>query len=80
MHNKTVIGSGINKTTDLKRYVFLDSPLIRILPPAYSDGSYSPAGKDRPNPFRISDAIFKGSTGFSSTNHKTALLVFFGKS
>ncbi|XP_014663461.1 PREDICTED: dual oxidase 2-like [Priapulus caudatus] len=56
-----------------------DSALIRILPPAYSDGSYHPSGQDRPNPFKISEAVFRGETGFQSSNSKTALLVFFGQ-
>ncbi|XP_023217441.1 dual oxidase 2-like [Centruroides sculpturatus] len=58
----------------------VDSPLIRILPPAYADGSYKPVEtKDRPNPITLSDTLMKGASGNHSKTGKTAFLVFFGQ-
>ena len=34
-----------------------NTPLLRLAPPAYSDGRSTPAGEDRPNPRTISNAI-----------------------
>jgi len=56
-----------------------DTPLLRLLPHAYSDGVYSPSGADRPNPIEISQIVFNGSTGLPSYRNRTALLVFFGQ-
>jgi len=53
--------------------------MLRLLPPAYGDGVYAPAGADRPNPHDIARAVFDGKTGEPSYKNRTALLVFFGK-
>jgi len=53
--------------------------MLRLLPPAYGDGVYAPAGADRPNPHLIAQAIFDGQTGHPSYRNCTALLVFFGE-
>ncbi|RWS24761.1 dual oxidase 2-like protein [Leptotrombidium deliense] len=57
----------------------IDSTLIRILPPEYSDGVYKPAGAKRPHPIEISDQLFHGELGTQSKTGKTALLVYFGQ-
>ncbi|XP_064475298.1 dual oxidase 2-like [Ornithodoros turicata] len=56
-----------------------DSHLIRLVPPQYSDGSYQPSGKKRPNPFTVSERTMKGEFGQVSRTGKTAFLVFFGQ-
>lgn len=56
-----------------------DGHLIRLVPPQYSDGSYHPSGKYRPNPFTISEKTMKGEFGQMSRTGKTAFLVFFGQ-
>jgi len=53
--------------------------MLRLLPPAYGDGVYAPAGADRPNPHLIAQAVFDGETGHPSYKNRTALLVFFGE-
>ena len=53
--------------------------LTRKSPPAYSDGVYQMAGKDRPNPIAISEKVFKGATGERSHRYRTVLLTFFGE-
>ena len=58
---------------------FTDTRMLRLLPPAYGDGVYSPAGADRPNPHLIADAVFDGETGSPSYRNRTAFLVFFGE-
>ena len=58
----------------------LDTQLYRRVPPVYSDGTYEPAGANRPNPIEISDAVLHGETGSGSYRNKSAFLVFFGKS
>ncbi|CAH1797386.1 unnamed protein product [Owenia fusiformis] len=57
----------------------VDSPLVRLLPSAYEDGVYEPSGKNRPNPFEISDALMSGETGHPSSRNRTAFMVFFGQ-
>jgi len=61
-------------------FVYLsDTKMLRLLPAAYGDGVYSPAGADRPNPHDIARAVFDGKTGKPSYKNRTALLVFFGE-
>ena len=60
-------------------FVCAETPLLRRVPPAYSDGVYEPSGKNRPNPFDISQSVFNGTSGHPSYRNRTALLVFFGE-
>ena len=60
-------------------FSFSDTAMLRLLPPAYGDGVYLPAGADRPNPHDIAQAVFNGDTGHPSYKNRTALLVFFGE-
>ncbi|XP_017767878.1 PREDICTED: dual oxidase-like [Nicrophorus vespilloides] len=57
----------------------IDKPLLRRSPAAYEDGTYLPAGSDRPNPFELSDKLLSGPIGSQSKTGKNALLVFFGQ-
>lgn len=52
---------------------------MRSLPASYSDGVYSLAGSNRPNPMEISEIFSKGDAGHPSYTDKSVLLVFFGK-
>lgn len=52
---------------------------MRSMPAAYSDGSYSLSGADRPNPMEVSETLSKGEAGLASNSDKSVLLVFFGK-
>lgn len=56
-----------------------DTQLLRRSPAAYEDGTYLPAGSNRPNPIEVSDKILAGETGTKSKTGKNALLVFFGQ-
>lgn len=59
-------------------YIPTDTPLLRLLPPAYSDGVYMPA--DRPaNPLTLSEQLMAGESGTQSSGGRTAFQVFFGK-
>lgn len=40
---------------------------------------YEMAGKERPNPFEISEKVFEGDTGHPSHRGRTVMLTFFGK-
>nr|XP_008200778.1 PREDICTED: dual oxidase 1 [Tribolium castaneum] len=57
----------------------IDRPLLRRWPTAYEDGSYLPAGSNRPNPLELSEKLLKGETGTKSRAGKNALIVFFGQ-
>ncbi|XP_065166773.1 dual oxidase 2-like [Atheta coriaria] len=57
----------------------IDRPLLRRSPAAYADGTYAPAGGNRPNPFDLSDQLLNGTIGSRSNTGKTAFLVFFGQ-
>ena len=46
--------------------------------PAYSDLTYLPSGKDRPNPRTISNNVLAGPSGLPSFVNRTALFAFFG--
>ncbi len=59
--------------------IFSDQPLNRRVPVAYSDGVYSMAGTDRPNPFDISWNTSQGQSGKPSFTGKTVFLTFFSK-
>ncbi|XP_071952320.1 dual oxidase 1-like [Antedon mediterranea] len=56
-----------------------DMPLRRLVPPAYSDGSYKPSGHNRASPLELSEAIMKGETGHRSFLNRTVLMTFFGQ-
>ncbi|XP_071836101.1 dual oxidase 2-like isoform X2 [Apostichopus japonicus] len=56
-----------------------ETPLMRSMPAAYSDGSYSLSGADRPNPMEVSETLSKGEAGLASNSDKSVLLVFFGE-
>ncbi|KAF2344349.1 hypothetical protein FHG87_024895, partial [Trinorchestia longiramus] len=56
----------------------VDTPLLRLLPPAYRDGVYEPAYREV-NPLTVSENTMNGSSGQLSNGGKTALLVFFGQ-
>ncbi|XP_047739665.1 LOW QUALITY PROTEIN: dual oxidase 2 [Hyalella azteca] len=56
----------------------VDTPLLRLLPPAYSDGVYRPAWRPV-NPITASVTTMTGPSGQLSNGGKTALLVFFGQ-
>ncbi|XP_071487821.1 dual oxidase 2-like [Diadema antillarum] len=56
-----------------------DLALTRRLPVAYTDGVYSMAGQDRPNPISISENTMQGKTGRPSHLNRTALMTFFGQ-
>ncbi|XP_041465121.1 dual oxidase 2-like [Lytechinus variegatus] len=56
-----------------------ETRLLRRLPVGYPDGSYSPAGPNRPNPLTISNLLMKGNSGIRSQSSKTALLAFFAQ-
>lgn len=53
--------------------------MTRKTPPAYSDGVYMLAGKDRPSPRKLSQIFMKGEDGLSSAKNRTAMFAFFGK-
>ncbi|KAK3766013.1 hypothetical protein RRG08_002256 [Elysia crispata] len=57
----------------------VDTHLLRLSPTGYSDGVYKPSGKERPNPFTISQTAFQGSNKLGSARNRNALLVFFGQ-
>ena len=48
--------------------------------PEYSDMTYMPSGKRRPNPRTVSNEIFKGASGLPSYDNKTVMFAYFGKS
>ncbi|XP_076057532.1 dual oxidase 2-like [Oratosquilla oratoria] len=56
----------------------VDTPLLRLLPPAYADGVYQPVNRSA-NPFTVSRTLMQGQNGETSTSGKTAFLVFFGQ-
>lgn len=56
-----------------------DTALTRKSHPAYSDGAYELSGKDRPNPFVISEQVFSTVTGHKSHRGRTVMLTFFGQ-
>ncbi|XP_033120692.1 dual oxidase-like isoform X2 [Anneissia japonica] len=56
-----------------------DMPLRRLVPPAYSDGSYKPSGNNRPSPLEVSEAVMKGETGHQSFLNRTVMMTFFGQ-
>ena len=60
--------------------MYTDSELSRRLVPEYSDGTYLPAGVERPPPILVSDQTMKGVTGFASDarDKRTAFFIFFG--
>lgn len=57
----------------------IDTHLLRLSPADYSDGVYEPAGKERPNPFAISQIAFRGDNRLGSARNRNALLVFYGQ-
>ncbi|GFO25868.1 hypothetical protein PoB_005237300 [Plakobranchus ocellatus] len=57
----------------------IDTHLLRLSRSAYSDGVYEPSGRNRPNPFTISQIAFKGNNTLSSLRKRNALLAFFGQ-
>ncbi|KAJ8975680.1 hypothetical protein NQ317_019635 [Molorchus minor] len=57
----------------------VDRPLLRRWPAAYEDGSYTPSGSDRPNPFLLSDELLSGDIGTMSKTGRNALFLFFGQ-
>ena len=63
----------------LQLSVFSESRLTRKTPPAYEDGVYMMAGRDRPSPRKLSQALMKGQDGIGSIRNRTALLAFFGQ-
>jgi hypothetical protein len=58
--------------------LFTETQMLRKVPPVYSDGSYEPAGDDRPPPMNVSRVVFIGETGHQSYKNRTAFMVFFG--
>ncbi|XP_045615867.2 dual oxidase 2 [Procambarus clarkii] len=56
----------------------VDTPLLRLLPPAYKDGVYEPANRTT-NPLYISRMLMSGNNGMLSRGGRTAFLVFFGQ-
>lgn len=60
-------------------YFFLDSHLVRKVPPSYSDGVYAMAGLNRPSSRRLSRLFMRGKDGLGSKTNRTALLAFFGQ-
>ncbi|XP_069621906.1 dual oxidase 1 isoform X1 [Ranitomeya imitator] len=55
------------------------SRLLRLMPPAYSDGVYQAMMEPHlPNPRKISNVATKGPSGQSSQRNRTVLGVFFG--
>ncbi|KAG7154097.1 Dual oxidase 2-like [Homarus americanus] len=56
----------------------VDTPLLRLLPPAYSDGVYQPV-KRSTNPLTLSQMFMAGKSGSISKGGRTAFLVFFGQ-
>ncbi|KAK4315140.1 hypothetical protein Pmani_013613 [Petrolisthes manimaculis] len=56
----------------------IDTPLLRLLPPAYSDGVYQPANRTA-NPLKVSEELMKGNNGRLSRIGRTAFQVFFGQ-
>ncbi|KAL5006021.1 hypothetical protein ScPMuIL_017179 [Solemya velum] len=57
----------------------IDGQLLRLSPADYSDGVYEPSGRDRPNPFLISEAAHQGPSGLGSLRNRTAMMVYFGQ-
>ncbi|KAJ8953259.1 hypothetical protein NQ318_015841 [Aromia moschata] len=55
----------------------IDTPLLRRWQAAYKDGTYEPAGYDRPNPFSLSDDLLSGNIGKMSKSGRNALFLFF---
>ncbi|KAK6618258.1 hypothetical protein RUM44_002709 [Polyplax serrata] len=56
-----------------------ESRLTRKTPPAYADGVYMLAGKDRPSPRKLSQIFMKGEDGLGSARNRTAIFAFFGQ-
>lgn len=57
----------------------LGSRLMRLMPPAYSDGVYQAMQEPHlPNPRKLSNVAMKGDSGQSSQRNRTVLGVFFG--
>ncbi|XP_073474996.1 dual oxidase 1-like isoform X2 [Aquarana catesbeiana] len=55
------------------------SRLMRLMPPAYSDGVYQAMQEPHlPNPRKLSNVAMKGDSGQSSQRNRTVLGVFFG--
>ncbi|XP_069837992.1 dual oxidase 1-like [Dendropsophus ebraccatus] len=55
------------------------SRLLRLMPPAYSDGVYQAMKEPHlPNPRKISNVAMKGPSGLSSQRNRTVVGVFFG--
>lgn len=66
---------------------FVDTPLLRRVPPVYEDGVYEPVKGHRINPFTASEELMTRSPACGEGNReacgsktgKTAFLVFFGQ-
>ncbi|XP_063590443.1 dual oxidase-like [Penaeus indicus] len=56
----------------------VDTPLLRLLPPAYEDGVYQPARR-KANPLEVSEKLMRGQNGKMSKGGRTAFLLFFGQ-
>nr|AXN93676.1 dual oxidase [Scylla paramamosain] len=56
----------------------VDTPLLRLLPAAYSDGVYQLVNHST-NPLTLSDQLMNGDNGNHSTGGRTAFQVFFGQ-
>ncbi|XP_042862256.1 dual oxidase-like [Penaeus japonicus] len=56
----------------------VDTPLLRLLPPAYADGVYQPA-KRTVNPLKVSERLMRGQNGKVSKGGRTAFLLYFGQ-
>ncbi|KAK6179799.1 hypothetical protein SNE40_012075 [Patella caerulea] len=57
----------------------IDGQLLRRSPVAYEDGVFELSGRNRPNPFRISDLAHGGDQGNGSVRGRNSFLVFFGQ-
>lgn len=55
------------------------SPLHRLIPPAYSDGYQSLAGKTRPNPRVVSNILCQQNADILSTEDLSEMHVHFGQ-
>ncbi|XP_047475214.1 dual oxidase 2-like [Penaeus chinensis] len=56
----------------------VDTPLLRLLPPAYEDGVYQPVRR-KANPLEVSEKLMRGQNGKMSKGGRTAFLLFFGQ-
>ena len=69
--------------------VFIGRPLARTVTPTYEDETYKPSGQNRPNPRKLSNALFRDPrleddkkdyvSPVPSRTRKTALFAYFGK-